>query len=111
MYKMFNFFLYIICIFIKFYLNVQVNYLVGINFFLFGGIYDQKLLDGILFNFSLIFLVCFVGIYGFQCLYNCSENCLNILICNNINGFCDGVCVIGWGGDLCNIGKQFCFEK
>lgn len=57
-----------------------------------------------------LFLACPVGTYGFQCLYNCSENCLNISTCN-VNGSCDGACATGWGGDSCNLGKQFCFEK
>lgn len=94
-----------------FYLNVQVNCLVGINFLLFGDIYYLKLQKEYCLILVYLFIVCFVGIYGFQCLYNCSENCLNILICNNVNGFCNGVCVIVWGGDLCNLGKQFCFEN
>lgn len=71
----------------------------------------QKSSESIVLIFSQFILACPAGTYGFQCSYNCSENCLNISTCNNVNGSCDGTCATGWGGDLCNLGKQFCFEK
>lgn len=48
---------------------------------------------------------CALGRYGVQCRGICSEHCKGSTTCNHVTGQCEGGCVVGWKGFLCNKGK------
>lgn len=48
---------------------------------------------------------CAVERHGVECRGICSGHCKGNIICNHVTGQCDGGCVVGWKGSLCNKGK------
>lgn len=51
-----------------------------------------------------MFIECFFGSYGLDCVYNCSRYCLGDVVCNRRIGKCDIGCDFGYIGELCEIG-------
>lgn len=48
---------------------------------------------------------CAVGRYWVECSRMFSGHCKGNTTCNHVTGQCDGGCVVGWKGSLCNKGK------
>lgn len=48
---------------------------------------------------------CDDGTYGYDCLHNCSGQCLNDFPCNKQNGYCEKGCKPGYTTDNCSKGK------
>lgn len=48
---------------------------------------------------------CATGFFGNNCAENCSVNCGDPGICDKVTGHCNGTCLAGWEGDLCQNGK------
>ena len=48
---------------------------------------------------------CAAGLYGNNCSRNCSLTCGNPGVCHNVTGHCNGSCLAGWEGDMCENGK------
>ncbi|XP_078330369.1 uncharacterized protein LOC144624440 [Crassostrea virginica] len=44
---------------------------------------------------------CAAGLYGNNCSRNCSLTCGNPGVCHNVTGHCNGCCLAGWEGDMC----------
>lgn len=53
-----------------------------------------------------MFIECFLGNYGLDCVYKCSVKCLGDVVCNRKIGKCDIGCDIGYTGELCEIGMM-----
>lgn len=56
-------------------------------------------------NFLYLNIGCKNGMYGRDCRYYCSGNCLYNVFCNLINGYCDSGCVFGYLDVFCNKGN------
>lgn len=56
------------------------------------------------FFFFLLLKECFSGLYGRDCLQNCSENCNKSKTCDGKTGDCLGGCTEGWKLPLCKEG-------
>lgn len=59
---------------------------------------------------------CNEGTFGYDCVNNCSDHCLNNSPCNKQTGHCDGGCNPGYTNRDCTEGKFmkesiFCFES
>ena len=48
---------------------------------------------------------CDAGLYGNNCSKNCSLTCENPGVCHKVTGHCNGSCLAGWEGDMCENGK------
>ena len=48
---------------------------------------------------------CAAGLYGSNCSKNCSMTCGNPGVCHKDTGHCNGSCLAGWEGDMCDNGK------
>ncbi|XP_078330387.1 uncharacterized protein LOC144624457 [Crassostrea virginica] len=44
---------------------------------------------------------CTVGLFGNNCSKNCSLTCGNPGVCHKVTGHCNGSCLAGWEGDMC----------
>ncbi|XP_078330363.1 uncharacterized protein LOC144624436 [Crassostrea virginica] len=44
---------------------------------------------------------CAVGFFGNNCSKNCSLTCGNPGVCHKVTGHCNGSCLAGWEGDMC----------
>ncbi|XP_022306485.2 uncharacterized protein LOC111112903 [Crassostrea virginica] len=44
---------------------------------------------------------CAVGLFGNNCSKNCSLTCGNPGVCHKVTGHCNGSCLAGWEGDMC----------
>ena len=53
----------------------------------------------------MLFLQCAVGLFGNNCSKNCSQTCGNPGVCHKVTGHCNGSCMAGWEGDMCENGK------
>ena len=51
------------------------------------------------------FTECDVGLFGNNCSKNCSVTCENPGVCHKVTGHCNGSCLEGWEGDMCENGK------
>lgn len=47
---------------------------------------------------------CELGTFGYDCMNNCSDHCLNNSPCNKETGHCDGGCNLGYTNGDCNEG-------
>lgn len=56
-------------------------------------------------NFSYLNTGCKNGMYGRDCRYYCSGNCLHNVPCNSTNGHCDSGCASGYLDVFCNKGN------
>ena len=52
------------------------------------------------------FLECPLGVYGTNCLENCSLTCGHPGKCDRVTGHCNGGCQRGWTGVGCEEGKR-----
>lgn len=52
---------------------------------------------------------CRIGHYGKNCVHNCSTNCNVTRRCDRVTGQCEGGCITGWTGSICNQRKFFFF--
>ena len=52
------------------------------------------------------FLECPIGLYGVNCLQNCSLTCGHPGKCDRVTGHCNGGCQRGWTGVRCEEGKR-----
>lgn len=52
-----------------------------------------------------VFKECDDGIYGYNCVNNCSGHCINNSPCNKQTGQCDKGCNPGYTNSKCNKGK------
>ena len=60
-------------------------------------------LDSLWRNSDLLIVVeCEDGTYGYDCVHNCSSNCLNDSPCKKQNGQCTEGCKPGYTNALCN---------
>lgn len=48
--------------------------------------------------------MCDDGIYGYDCINNCSGYCMNGFLCNKEYGYCDEGCDLGYINRDCSIG-------
>lgn len=53
----------------------------------------------------IFFQECSVGLYGANCLQNCSMVCGVPGNCDRVTGYCNGGCQRGWTGVRCDEGK------
>ena len=67
--------------------------------------------DTQLYFFSVFFPECLVGLYGMNCLENCSMTCGIPGNCDRITGYCYGGCQRGWTGVKCEEGKRLINNK
>ena len=51
---------------------------------------------------------CVPGMFGNNCVENCSSTCGDPGVCDKVNGHCYGSCLPGWEGDMCENGKYVC---
>ena len=58
-----------------------------------------------IFN-SFYFPECSIGLYGVNCLQNCSMACGIPGNCDRITGYCQGGCQRGWTGVRCEEGRR-----
>ena len=49
---------------------------------------------------------CPLGVYGANCLGNCSLTCGHSGKCDKVTGHCNGGCQLGWTGVRCEEGKR-----
>ena len=49
---------------------------------------------------------CAVGLFGNNCSKNCSLTCGNPGVCHKVTGHCNGRCLPGWEGDMCQNGND-----
>ena len=64
----------------------------------------------LVYNRRIFFLAlkeCKKGWYGLDCRSQCSGHCRDNAACNHVTGQCDGGCVAGWRGVLCDKGILF----
>ena len=62
-------------------------------------IYDSDCLCG------LYSTECAAGSFGNNCSKNCSMTCGNPGVCHKVTGSCNGSCLAGWEGNMCENGK------
>ena len=63
-------------------------------------------------NFTVLFFTeCFIGLYGSNCLQNCSMTCGIPGNCDRITGYCHGGCQRGSTGVRCDEGKRNIDDK
>lgn len=53
-----------------------------------------------------LIIVCNEGIYGVNCLFNCSGNCFDGKVCDKVNGNCS-FCVDGYKGLKCEKSRLY----
>ena len=59
---------------------------------------------------ALLYLTeCVVGFFGDNCVENCSKMCGDPGVCDKVTGHCNGSCLAGWEGVMCQNGK--CVRK
>ena len=46
--------------------------------------------------------------FGTNCVENCSMTCGDPGVCDKVTGHCNGSCLPGWEGDMCENGKYVC---
>ena len=51
---------------------------------------------------------CVAGMFGTNCVENCSMTCGDPGVCDKVTGHCNGSCLAGWEGDMCQNGKCVC---
>ena len=51
------------------------------------------------------FTECSVGVFGKDCVENCSMTCGDPGVCDKVTGHCNGKCLPGWEGNLCQNGN------
>ena len=49
---------------------------------------------------------CVAGLFGKNCVGNCSMTCGDPGVCDKVTGHCNGSCLAGWEGDMCENGKH-----
>ena len=49
---------------------------------------------------------CAVELFGNNCYKNCSLTCGNPGVCHKVTGHCNGSCLPGWEGDMCQNGNN-----
>ena len=54
---------------------------------------------------------CVAGLFGNNCVENCSMYCGDPGICDKITAHCNGSCLAGWEGEMCQNGKYVCTIK
>ena len=54
----------------------------------------------------LALIECSEGFYGYNCEEKCSLTCKIPGRCDRIIGRCNGSCLVGWMGSMCNQGKH-----
>ena len=58
---------------------------------------------------------CAAGLFGNNCSKNCSLTCGNPGVCHKVTGHCNGRCLAGWEGYMCENGKYVfktqCIQK
>ena len=52
------------------------------------------------------FTECSPGVFGKDCVENCSMTCGDPGICDKVTGHCYGSCLPGWEGDMCQNGND-----
>ena len=52
---------------------------------------------------------CAAGSFGNNCTKNCSLTCGDPGVCDKVTGHCNGSCLAGWEGDMCDNGKLSVF--
>lgn len=57
--------------------------------------------------FVFIIVVCGSGLYGEDCMHQCSPNCNEGNACDRFTGQCIGGCKPGWRGFVCDQRKSF----
>lgn len=55
--------------------------------------------------FVFIIVACGSGLYGEDCMHQCSPNCNEGNTCDRFTGQCIGGCKPGWTGTMCDQGK------
>lgn len=55
--------------------------------------------------FLLFFVECHSGYFGKDCKNKCNVNCKVGGRCDKTTGQCEGGCIIGWTGNMCNESK------
>ena len=48
---------------------------------------------------------CDAGLFGKNCVGNCSMTCGDPGVCDKVTGHCNGSCLAGWEGEMCENGK------
>ena len=57
----------------------------------------------------LIYLAeCAAGLFGNNCVENCSMTCGDPGVCDKVTGHCNRSCLAGWEGNMCQNGKYVC---
>ena len=51
------------------------------------------------------FTECPDGLFGKNCVKNCSMTCGDPGVCDKVTGHCNGSCLPGWEGDMCQNGN------
>ena len=51
---------------------------------------------------------CAAGLFGNNCVENCSMTCGDPGVCDKVTGHCNGSCLAGWEGNMCQNGKYVC---
>ena len=54
----------------------------------------------------ICFTECSVGVYGKDCAENCSMTCGDPGVCDKVTGHCNGSCLPGWEGNMCQNGNN-----
>ena len=49
---------------------------------------------------------CADGLFGYNCHENCSMTCGEPGVCDKVTGHCDGSCLPGWEGNMCQKGND-----
>ena len=52
------------------------------------------------------FTECSSGVFGKDCVENCSMTCGDPGVCDKVTGHCNGSCLPGWEGDVCQNGNN-----
>ena len=55
--------------------------------------------------YEIYFTECAVGLFGNNCSKNCSLTCGNPGVCHKVTDHCNGSCLAGWEGAMCENGK------
>ena len=52
------------------------------------------------------FSECSAGVFGKDCVENCSMTCGDPGVCDKVTGHCNGSCLPGWEGNMCQNGNN-----
>ena len=59
---------------------------------------------------GFVFTECSAGVFGKDCAENCSMTCRDPGVCDKVTGHCNGSCLPGWEGDMCDNGNLSVFD-